>query len=294
MKKIQKEFYVLNWKEYTLEQLDQLRAEYNFLVSDIEEKEKYKGRLEKNIIKCGDIIRKEREDFEEEKRKIIFENNKLKKELEDKIKSVDTEIKEKETKNNILLEEIKKQQSILDDKSREILQDTSLLLEEKEEFERKSWEVLSSIDEREKQIKIDRKKAKEMLDEWKRLIKEYEDKKKMIDEWEKEYKRQKEWLATQHEEINVKWAVIEKTQKENSIERKQLDKDIEKNAKMLQDIDSKSSKLEEKLEDLKNREWELAKNITEFRETKYQFLVIMKQKGISKLDIEKLDKEFSI
>ncbi len=63
---------------------------------------------------------------------------------------------------------------------------------------------------------------------------------------------------------------------------------------MLQDIDSKSSKLEEKLEDLKNREWELAKNITEFRETKYQFLVIMKQKGISKLDIEKLDKEFSI
>ncbi len=121
-----------------MEQLDQLRAEYNFLVSDIEEKEKYKGRLEKNIIKCGDIIRKEREDFEEEKRKIIFENNKLKKELEDKIKSVDTEIKEKETKNNILLEEIKKQQSILDDKSREILQDTSLLLEEKEEFERKS------------------------------------------------------------------------------------------------------------------------------------------------------------
>lgn len=46
MQKIQKDFYVLNGKEYTLEQLDQLRAEYNFLVSDMDEKLKQKDKLE--------------------------------------------------------------------------------------------------------------------------------------------------------------------------------------------------------------------------------------------------------
>lgn len=116
----------------------------------------------------------------------------------------------------------------------------------------------------------------------------------MIDEWDVEYKKQKEDIKNQREDLSIKWAVVEKNQKENEIQRKQLDKDLEKNSKLLQEIETKGGKLAEKMEDLKTREWELAKNITEFRETKYQFLVIMKQKGISKLDIDKLDKEFSI
>lgn len=294
MQKIQKDFYVLNGKEYTLEQLDQLRTEYNFLVSDIQEKQNNKEKLELDIVKSIEIIQKAKQDREQEKNTIIFENEKLKKYLQDKIDVLDIDIKQKESDNRKMSAEIKIQQQSLDAKWSDLVRDNRLLLDDKAKFEDEKKLVLSDIDAREKQLKSDSKKAKEKLEEGLRLLKEYDAKKLAIQGWEERYKKQNDELQEQREDLSIKWAVVEKNKKENEIQRKQLDKDLEKNSKLLQEIETKGGNLAEKMDDLKTRGWELAKNITEFRETKYQFLVIMKQKGISKLDIDKLDKEFSI
>lgn len=42
------------------------------------------------------------------------------------------------------------------------------------------------------------------------------------------------------------------------------------------------------------KELEVNKKISEFQDEKYKFLILMKQKGIKKSDIDQLDKEFNI
>lgn len=84
--------------------------------------------------------------------------------MQDKIDVLDIEIKQKESDNRKTLAEIKIQQQSLDTKSSDLVRDARLLLEQKAKFEEEKGIVLSSIDQREKQLKLDSKKAKEMLD----------------------------------------------------------------------------------------------------------------------------------
>lgn len=77
--------------------------------------------------------------------------------------------------------------------------------------------------------------------------------------------------------------------KENEINNKMMEVEEKKS-----ETEATYAKSKELMQVIEEKELAMNKKISEFQDEKFKFLVLMKQKGIKKSDIDELDKDFNL
>lgn len=293
MQKVTRELYILNWKEYTLAEIDQLRNEFVYLSETVENLNTDKERLELSKKLLNENITKinEKKDIEINKKEQeylkMFDNKN--KELSEKILFVKSE----EERLSSIINEYNTTKKQIDKETIEIINKKELIEKQHKEYTKEQQAIKQENEEKHKLLSLEKEEiialknaTNETLQENKKTIELYNREKAQREKDKEMYTKEIEHLKEIKEYVNTK--TIELSNQENMLLKKEKDvnKSIESETKLKED--NKSYLLE-----IQSKEMDLMKKITEFQEEKYKFFMIMKQKGIKKVDLDKLEKDFN-
>lgn len=276
------------------EKVTPLRNEYNFIVTDLPEKQEKHDSLIKSI----NTIQSEYAA------------------LKESISSYEIIEKAKIDSELLALHSKKKEEIIVLDSKAKDIQDSILLLQDTIQKEVKELAVIRKEYDSKivwlENIKLQELQAKNNLDEYikkyNQLVIEDKERANVLDKKEKEINN-KEKQVTNNEskylkiksEAEEKIKIMENMMFDLTKREEQVSKwkaDIERREiKLKEDKDNiEKTHIESKeiMQTITEKELQINKNISDFQDEKYKFLVLMKQKEIKRGDIDKLDKEFNL
>lgn len=276
------------------EKITPLRNEYNFIVTDIPDKRKEHDNLTKNIWDLRAEIQETKEQLEQyrkwEKAKIDSDIMALSSKKKQEIATLDNRYIELQGNIELLQGAIEKEGRLLAD-IRQEYDKKKMLIDDIKIQEREAKNNIEEYNKKHNQLLLDDKQRASILDS---KEKELNLKEKQLNDNEKKYIKIK-WDAEGKIKV-METMMFELTQRE------------EKSLKMQADIERRETQIREKQEHLDKthieakemmqmiteKELKINKNISDFQDEKYKFLVLMKQKEIKRTDIDKLDKEFNL
>lgn len=284
------------YKEYEeiTSKLTPLRNEYNFIVTDIVPRQDEYNKIVKLIQENRTVIEKDKQDRERQKQKEIEQLNASK-------MAFDSE-KNREIKEIII-------------KTSKAQDEFALLTKNNEELQNDIVKNTKENNDLIKSISENNIRLPKLENEYNNKLKEYNSMKEYVSTKDMELSNREKDIIKKEKEIEkntIKYNKI-KYDAENSVGdmQKMMLESIKKEETLLKlqaDIDRKLIVLKEKeqtntkiLEDAKSdintitqKELEINKKISEFQDEKFKFLVLMKQKGIKKSDIDQLEKDFTL
>lgn len=293
MQKVTRELYILNGKEYTLSEIDQLRNEFVYLSETVEKLLNDKERLEWSKKALNDEIstinkNKDIEINSKEQSYLQMFNDKNK-ELSDRQSFVESE----EKRLIWLLSEYNKIKEQIDIDTVDIISKRESFEKEHKEYMYKQYNIQKENEEKSKSLLLEKEEIKalknstnETLQENIKTIELYNKEKQQREKEKKLYSQELEELKKVKEYVNT--ALLELSKKENILKdkEKEIEKSLETETKLKEENKSY-------LSDIPSKEMDLMKKITEFQEEKYKFFMIMKQKWIKKNDLDQLEKDFN-
>lgn len=293
MQKVTRELYILNWKEYTLAEIDQLRNEFVYLSETVEKLSQEKVALEKSKKTLNEDIIKEKESFDAYKES---ENNRIIQEFdqrEQKIKYDMLDIEQKRKELESLIKESIEIKKTVDEKTLLLISQERSLEKKHNDYMKLQESITKENENEKKHILLEREElltirnsTNEMIQENSRMIELFSkeraqrEKDRIIYERDiEELKSIKKYTTESLVDLKNKESIILDKEKEINLSLKKLSIEEEKN---------KSEK-----EEIHRKELALIKKITDFQEEKHSFYLLMKRQGIKKSDIDELEKEFN-
>jgi len=284
------------YQEYTelTAKIEPMRVEYNFLVTDIVNKQQEQKSVEKSIDSLRSGLQQERSTFEtrRDSETIKINSDKLAcdSRKNEQLAKYTEENAQLEAEKEMLQKKIKELQKTHDDLSK----DNVTLLKENVRIKKENTEYAESYNFKVSQIRDmeESVKSRELA----------------LEAGEKELKKQQIVLKKDTDRYTTLKAEVEK--KTNDANTMYLDaiKRGEEIYMKENDVANKLQKIEEKkaeteatytkskelMQVIEEKELAINKKISEFQDEKFKFLVLMKQKGIKKSDIDELDKDFNL
>lgn len=271
-----------------------IRIEYNFLMSDIENKKQEHKSIEKSIDSLRSWLQKERTAFEtwRDEQVVYINNEKVacdsrKNEQLAKYTQENTQLEVEQEMRKNRIKEWQKTFSELSKENDALTKENARIKKENAEYAESYNFKVSQIKEMEESIKI---------------------RGEVLEAGEKELKRQQIVLKKDNDRYTIlKDEVEKKTQETNVVYLETIERGEEIYMKE-NEINNKLQAMEEKKADteatyikskelmqvIEEKELSINKKISEFQEEKFKFLVLMKQKGIKKSDIDELEKDFNL